>query len=63
MNQKFHVMLVIGNSFEKDERAIGKEKVEFADVCWMEITSVLNRESANGTKPVKQIKFRGERKT
>ena len=28
---------------------------------WMEITSVLQRESANGTKPVKQIEFKGER--
>jgi len=27
----------------------------------MEITSVLQRESANGTKPVKQIEFAGER--
>ena len=27
----------------------------------MEITSVLKRESANGTKPVKQIEFKGER--
>ena len=61
MNQKFPVMLVIGTFSEEDERAVGKENVEFADVCWMEITSVLKRESANGTKPVKQIEFKGER--
>ena len=46
---------------EKDDRAVGKEKVEFADVRWTETTSVLRRESANGTKPVKQIEFAGER--
>lgn len=61
MNQRFPVMLVIGTFSEEDERAVGKEKVEFADVRWMEITSVLRRESANGTKPVKQIEFKGER--
>jgi len=46
---------------EDDERAIGKDKLEFAEVRWMEISSVLQRESANGTKPVKQIEFKGER--
>ena len=54
-------MLVIGTFSEDDERAIGRDKVEFADVRWMEISSVLRRESANGTKPVKQIKVNGER--
>jgi hypothetical protein len=38
-----------------------KDKREFAEVRWMEITSVLQRESENGTKPVKQIEFKGER--
>ncbi len=61
MNQKFPVMLVIGTFSEEDERAIGKEKVEFAEVRWMEISSVLKRESVNGTKPAKQIEFKGER--
>ena len=57
-------MLVIGTFSEEDERAVGKEKVEFADMRWMEITSVLERESdkaRRGTKPVKQIEFAGER--
>ncbi len=54
-------MLVIGTFSEDDERSIGKDKLEFAEVRWMEITSVLKRESANGTKPVKQIEFKGER--
>ena len=54
-------MLVIGTFSEDDERAIGKDKLEFAEVRWMEISSVLRRESANGTKPVKQIEFEGER--
>ena len=43
------------------ERASGSAKQEFAEVRWMEITSVFKRESANGTKPVKQIEFKGER--
>ena len=54
-------MLVIGTFSEDDERAIGKDKLEFAEVRWMEISSVLQRESANGTKPVQQIEFKGER--
>ncbi len=37
----------------EDGRAVGKEMREFADVRWMEISSVLKRESQNGTKPVK----------
>jgi hypothetical protein len=55
------VMLVIGTFSEEDERGVGKEKLEFADVRYMEISSVLKRESQNGTKPVKQIEFKGER--
>jgi hypothetical protein len=61
MNQAHAVMLVIGTFSEDDEDAFGKDKLEFADVRWMEITSVLKRESENGTKPVKQIEFKGER--
>ncbi|HMG05762.1 MAG TPA: TIR domain-containing protein, partial [Chthoniobacterales bacterium] len=59
LQQPHPVMLVIGTFSEDDERAIGKDKLEFAEVRWMEITSVLKRESANGTKPVKQIEFKG----
>ncbi len=61
LQQQHPVMLVIGTFWEDDERAIGKDKLEFAEVRWMEITSVLKRESRNGTKPVKQIEFKGER--
>lgn len=61
LQQPHPVMLVIGTFSEEDERAIGKDKLEFAEVRWMEISSVLKRESANGTKPVKQIEFKGER--
>jgi hypothetical protein len=61
MKQPYPVMLVIGTFSEVDERATGKAKIEFADVRWMEISSVLKRESENGTKPVKQIDFKGER--
>ena len=60
-NQPHPVMLVIGTFPEEDGRATGSAKQEFADVRWMEITSVLQRESANGTKPVKQIEFKSER--
>ena len=61
MNQPYPVMLVIGTFAAEDERVGGKERVEFADVRWMEISSVLRRERANGTRPVKQIEFKGER--
>ena len=54
-------MLVIGTFAEEDERSVGKEKLEFDDVRWMEISSCLKRESRNGTKPVKHIEFQGER--
>ena len=54
-------MLVIGTFAEEDERSVGKEKLEFAEVRWMEISSYLKRESQNGKKPVKQIEFKGER--
>ena len=45
------VMRVIGTFPEDGDRVIGRDKLEFADVRWMEIASVLRRESANGTKP------------
>ncbi len=61
MNQPYPVMLVVGTFPEEDEWAVAKEKVQFADVRWMEITSTLKRLSANGKKPVKQIEFKGER--
>jgi hypothetical protein len=61
MKQQHPVMLVIGTFAEDDDRSMGREKLEFADVRWMEITSYLKRESQNGTKPVKQIEFKGER--
>jgi len=60
-NQPHPVILVIGIFPEEDGRATDSAKQEFADVRWMEITSVLRRESANGTKPVRQIEFAGER--
>ncbi|MES2709928.1 MAG: TIR domain-containing protein [Verrucomicrobiota bacterium] len=61
MNQPYPVMLVIGTFPREDERRGDREKMEFEEIRWMEITSVLKRESANGTKPVKQIEFKGER--
>ena len=59
----FPVMLVVG-TFQEDERrghSADRDRLEFAEVRWMEISSVLKHDSENGTKPVKQIVFKGER--
>jgi small GTP-binding protein len=61
LKQPMPVMLVIGTFAESDERFRGKDKLEFENVRWMEIRSYLQRESADGTKPVRQIVFTGER--
>ncbi|MBK5274469.1 MAG: TIR domain-containing protein [Desulfuromonadales bacterium] len=61
LKQPNPVMLVIGTFSEENIRFSGRDKLEFADVRWMEISSYLKRESRDGTKPVKQIEFRGER--
>lgn len=61
MSQPHPVMLVIGTFAEDDERLVGKEKLEFANVRWMEISSYLKRESKDGKKAVRQIEFKGER--
>lgn len=61
IKQPFPVMLVIGTFAEKDDGSVEKEKMEFAAVRWMEISSVLRCESQNGKRPVAQIVFRGER--
>ncbi len=61
LKQNVPVMLVIGTLVGEGERFAGKDKLEFVEVRWMEISSYLRRESKNGTKPVKQIVFQGER--
>jgi len=61
IQQPHPAMLVLGTTSGEDERGVRKEKGEFAEVRWMEISSVLKRESGNGTKPVNQIEFNGER--
>jgi hypothetical protein len=61
LKQPHPVMLVIGTFAEEDERTVGREKLEFAAVRWMEISSYLRRESQDGKQPVKQIVFQGER--
>ena len=61
LKQPHPVMLVIGTFATDDERSLGKDKLGFAEVRWMEISSYLKRASDNGTKPVKQIEFIGER--
>lgn len=55
------MMLVIGTFPEEAERASGSEKKSFAEVRWMEVGKPLKDASANGTKPVRQIVFEGER--
>jgi small GTP-binding protein len=60
-NQPYPVMLVIGTFPNDDEQAPKNQKVEFADVRWMEISSVLQQKSQNGTKQVRQIEFKGQR--
>jgi WD40 repeat protein len=61
LKQPHPVMLVIGTFSKDQERLAVKDKLEFAEVRWMEISSYLKRESQGGTKPVKQIEFKGER--
>ncbi|UCE61727.1 MAG: DUF4365 domain-containing protein, partial [Phycisphaerales bacterium] len=61
LRQPHPVMLVIGTFAEDRERFAGKDKLEFDEVRWMEISSYLKRESQDGTKPVRQIEFKGER--
>ena len=60
LKQECPVLLVIGTFPEQmDERRGSKER--FADIRWMEISELLRRESKNGTQPVRQIVFKGER--
>ena len=60
LKQPYPVMLVIG-TFAPGEEGVGRDKLSFADVRWMEISSVLRRESRNGKNEVKQLEFKGER--
>jgi small GTP-binding protein len=60
MNQRYPVMLVIG-TFSEENKPPTKDRIEFADVRWMEVTSVVRRASKNGTKPIDRIEFAGER--
>jgi WD40 repeat protein len=61
LKQPHPVMLVVGTFDEDKERLFFEDKVEFADVRWMEISSILKHDSENGKKAVKQIEFKGER--
>lgn len=53
------VMLVVG-TFPEDDGRRGAKKPDI-DVRWMEIGSVLRAQSDSGTRPVKELKFVGER--
>ena len=61
LKQPHPVMLVVGTFAGEEEGFTGREKLEFVEVRWMEISSELKRLSANGTKPVKSFEFKGER--
>ena len=61
LKQPHPVMLVIGTFAKSKERLLAEEKLEFADVRWMEISSIVKQASENGKKAVKQIEFKGER--
>jgi hypothetical protein len=61
LKQQCPVMLVIGTFKETDAAELGKDKLEFEDVRWMEITSALKHEIRRGSKRVGQIEFKGER--
>lgn len=61
LKQDRPVILVIGTfPKEADEYRAGS-KERFVDIRWMEIRELLRRESGEGTRPVRQIVFRGER--
>jgi len=60
LKQPHPVMLVIGTFIEDEELRFGSGKLEFAEVRWMEISSVLRRECEGG-KAIKQFVFEGER--
>ena len=55
------MMLVIGTFPEESERFADKEKKSFSEVRWMEVGGLLKELSAYGTKPVRQIVFKGDR--
>ena len=61
LKQPCPVILVIGTFIREEERVANTEKLGFADVRWMEISTVLRRETENGKKPARQIEFKGER--
>ena len=61
IQQPYPVMLVVGTFHDEAERMGHKERLEFKDVRWMEISGVIKRESKRGKKAVSQIEFTGER--
>ena len=61
LSQPGPVMLVIGTFAEDDEHRVGKDKLEFEEVRWMEISGYLKEKSDNGKKDVRSIEFQGKR--
>jgi len=56
------MMLVVGTFPAEDSaRLAQRDKKSFTDVRWMEVGELLKELSANGTKRVTQIEFKGER--
>jgi len=61
LKQDRPVLLVIGTFADDSDELRGGSKERFAEIRWMEISEILRRESKDGTRPVRQIVFQGER--
>jgi hypothetical protein len=61
LKQDSPVLLVIGTLPAEADGPRGGSSDRFADIRWMEISDLLRDESKGGTRPVKQIVFKGER--
>ena len=61
LKQDSPVLLVIGTFPEEADELRRANEERFADIRWMEISELLRRESKGGTRPVRQIVFKGER--
>jgi small GTP-binding protein len=61
LRQDCPVLLVIGTLPDEEDGFWAESGERFSDIRWMEISELLRHESKNGTQPVKQIVFQGER--
>lgn len=61
LKQDCPVLLVIGTLSNEEDGFWVESGERFSDIRWMEISELLRHESKNGTQPVRQIVFKGER--